>query len=128
MSWNDDDGWVYTEMSPALLDQMLDKNSFLIDKTDRMIAWHAAQNKYWARQFAIAEARAVMHYQGAVGKAKFAAVADEDVIAVATQWDIANAQLGLCERRGHALDKEAINLALRNKLLQATYNNGGGSY
>lgn len=120
---NEDDGYVYTEMSHALLDRMLDHNSFLVDKWDLILAWHKAQRDYFATRFALAEARATMAWSGAVGKAKAAAACAPEVERARICMDVAAAQLGLCERRAHSLEKEAINLALRNKLLQTSYNN-----
>ena len=124
----EDDGYVYTEMNPVLIDMLLDKNSFLIDRWDRMIAWHEAQYKFYVSQHVLAEARAMMEWQGAVGKAKAAAITNPSVEAARIKMDIANAQLGVCTRRMHSLEKEAINLATRNKGIMQAYNNGGGSY
>ncbi|QSM01110.1 hypothetical protein SEA_NANOSMITE_65 [Mycobacterium phage Nanosmite] len=129
MSWdNDDADWVPTDLSPLQLDRALDKNSYLIDKWNRMMAWHKAQRDWRKTQFVVAEAGAVMRYGGPATKAKYAAIDNETVIMARTYLDIAEAQLGVCERRLHSLEKEAINLALRNKLLGALANNGGGSY
>lgn len=127
-TWDEDDAYVYTEMSPELLDRMLDKNSFFIDKWNRMMAWHKAQWQWRHDEFVKTEARAVMSDSGPATKAKFAAAANDSVIMARTYLSIAAAQLGVCERRLHALEKEVINLALRNKLLGALWNNGGGSY
>lgn len=128
MSNREDDGYVYTDLNPAMVDQLLDKNSFLIDRYNRMAAWHKAQRDWRHDQFVVAEAKAVMGYDGPATKAKYAAAADDDVIMARTYLSIATAQLGVCERRLHALEKEAINLATRNKSLMQSYNNGGGSY
>lgn len=125
----EDDGYAYTEISsPVVIDHMLDKNSFLIDKWSRMAAWHKAQRDWRHDQFVKSEARAVMGYEGPATKAKFAAADDPDVQMARTYLSIATAQLGVCERRLHSLEKEAINLATRNKALMQSYNNGGGSY
>lgn len=116
--FDEDAGYDFTEISsPAVIDRMLDKNSFLVDKYDRMTAWHAAQYHWRNDQFVVAEAKAIMSYSGPVGKARYAAQADEAVIMARTYLGIAKAQLTLCEHRLHALSKEAINLATRNKAL-----------
>ncbi|WP_099021242.1 hypothetical protein [Mycolicibacterium palauense] len=117
MTWDDDAEYVYTEMNPYLLDTRLDKNSYLVDKWDKMIAWHRAQARYFETQHALKEAEATMRWGGAVGKAKAYAQTEPAVIDARIKMDIAHAQLGLCERRIHSLEKDAINLALRNKLL-----------
>lgn len=126
-SWEDDPEYVYTAMNPELLDRLLDKNNHFMDKWNRMMAWHKAQWQWRHDMFVKAEASAVMRDTGPATKAKFAA-ADDDYVGLArTYLSIAAAQLGVCERRLHALEKEVMNLALRNKLLGALYNNGGGS-
>lgn len=126
--WDDSEDYVYTELSPALLDRLLDKNSFLMDKWDKMLAWHRAQLRWYETQHGVIEARKQFSYGGPVGKMKTFSADDPEVQAAKLKVDIAYMQLGVCERRCHALEKEAINLALRNKLLGALYNNGGGSY
>ncbi|SKM18394.1 Uncharacterised protein [Mycobacteroides abscessus subsp. massiliense] len=125
--WEEQD-WTPTDLTPLSLDRALDKNSFLIDKWNKMFAWHRAQRDYLYTEFVKAEAGAVMRYTGPATKAKYHAMDTQAVIMAKTYLDIANAQLGICERRLHSLEKEAINLALRNKLLSALYNNGGGNY
>lgn len=120
--------WAYTEMNPHLLDQLFDKNSFLIDKWNRMLVWHKAQWQWRHDEWTKVEARAIMRDTGPATKAKFVATAAEPVALARTYLSIAAGQLHVCERRLHSLEKEAINLALRNKLLGALWNNGGGSY
>lgn len=128
-TWNDnEDGYFYTVMNPALLDQLLDRNNHFMDQYNRLMAWHKAQWQWRHDNFVKAEASSVMKYQGPATKAKFAANDDDKVTLAKTYLSIAAAQLGICERRLHALEKEVMNLALRNKLLSAQYNNGGGSY
>jgi hypothetical protein len=122
------EGYVYTEMNPHLLDRLLDKNSYLIDKWNRMLVWHRAQRNWRNTIFVLAEAAAIMKDTGPATKAKAAATDTPKVIDARAYLDIAEAQLHVCERRLHSLEKEAINLALRNKLLGALWNNGGGSY
>lgn len=127
-AWDDSEDYVYTEMSPRLLDQLLDKNSWLMNRWDLMLAWHRAQFRWYETELGKVEARVQFSYGGPVGKMKVFAADDPTVQAAKLKADIAYMQLGTCERRCHALEKEAINLALRNKLLGALYNNGGGSY
>lgn len=116
--FNEDEGYAFTEISsPAVLDKLLDKNSYLVDLYDRMAAWHKAQYDWYNNQFIVKEAKAIMSYPGPVGKARYAAQADDDVIMARTYLGIAKAQLVICEHRLHALSKEAINLATRNKAL-----------
>jgi hypothetical protein len=128
MSWDDSEDYVYTEMNPHLLDQLLDKNSFLMDKWDRMLAWHRAQFRWRESIHGKAVAAAEFRWTGPGWKSKAAATENADVQQAKLDMDIAYMQLGTCERRIHALDKEAINLALRNKVLGALVNNGGGNY
>lgn len=128
MSWGDEESdWVPTDLTPVQLDRLLDRNSFLIEKWNKMMAWHKAQHDWYKELHTREEARAVMQARTAT-TAKYAAAADPAVELARTRMLIALAQMGICERRLHALEKEAINLALRNKLLGALYNNGGGSY
>lgn len=128
MSDFEDDGYFYNDLTPEMVDRMLDKNSFLVDKWNRMFAWHKAQCDWRNDQFVVTEAKATMAYDGPATLAKAAANADDDVIMAKTYLSIAKAQLTVCERRLHALSKEAINLATRNKALMQSYNNGGGRY
>jgi hypothetical protein len=127
-TWSDDADWVPTDLTPLSLDRLLDRNSFLIDKWNRMMAWHKAQKDWHNDQFIRAEAEAVMRDTGPATKAKYAAAQHPDVVMARTYLSIATAQLGICERRLHSLEKEAINLALRNKLLGALVRNDGGAY
>jgi hypothetical protein len=128
-SFSEDEGYAFTEISsPAVIDRLLDKNSFLVDKWDRMTAWHKAQWDWHHDQFAMREAKAIMRYDGPVGKAKYAAQADDDVVMARTYLGIAKAQLTICEHRLHSLSKEGINLATRNKALMQSYAHGGGTY
>lgn len=125
----EDEGYTFTDVSdPGTIDALLDKNSFLIDKWNRMLAWHKAQWDWRNDQFVLAEAKAVMEYDGPAAKARFYANNDPDVIMARTYRQIAKAQLTICERRIDALTKEAINLASRNKALMQQYNTGGGRY
>lgn len=127
--FNEDAGYDFTEISsPAAIDRMLDKNSFLVDRYDKMTAWHKAQYDWRNGEFIKTEARAIMSYEGPVSKAKYAAQASDDVIMARTYLGIAKAQLNICEHRLHSLSKEAINLATRNKALMQSYNHGGGTY
>lgn len=124
-----DEDYAFTEISsPVVIDRLLDKNSFLVDRWDKLTAWHKSQYDWRLNEFAVTEARAIMHYPGPVGKAKYAAQIDEGVIMARTYLGIAKAQLTLCEHRLHSLSKQAINLATRNKALMQSYNHGGGSY
>ncbi|AER26102.1 hypothetical protein SSEA_SKINNY_61 [Mycobacterium phage Skinny] len=128
MSWEDDQDWVPTDLTPMALDRLLDRNSYLMDKWDRMMSWHMAQRKWRHDEFVKAEAEAVMRYTGPATKAKYAAAEDPKVVMARTYLSIAEAQLGICERRLHSLEREAFNLGMRNKVLDKVYNNGGGSY
>jgi hypothetical protein len=122
---NDDSDWVPTDVTdPGVLDKLLDRNNFLIDRYNKVTAWHKGQLEWHHDQFVIAEARAVMHFDGPATLAKASANADEDVILARTQMTIAKAQLGVCEHRLAALGKEAMTLAARAKLLTQTYHNG----
>lgn len=128
-SFDEDDNYAFTEISsPAVIDRMLDKNSFLVDKWDRLTAWHKSQYDWRNSEFIKTEARAIMRYDGPVTKAKYAAQADDDVIMARTYLGIAKAQLAICEHRLHSLSKESINLATRNKALMQSYSHGGGTY
>ena len=125
----EDEDYVFTDVSdPGVIDKLLDRNSFLVDKWSRMAAWHKAQREWRATQFAITEARARMAYEGPPSLAKAAALTVDAVIQAQIDLDIAAAQLGLCERRLDSLTKESINLATRNKALMQSYNHGGGAY
>lgn len=125
----EDEGYAFTEISsPAVIDRMLDRNSFLVDKWDRLTAWHKSQYDWRLGEFVKTEARFIMHYVGPLTKAKYAAQVDEGVIMARTQLGIAKAQLTVCEHRLHSLSKEAINLATRNKAIMQSYNHGGGAY
>lgn len=127
--FTEDEGYAFTEISsPAVIDALLDKNSFLVDRYDKMTAWHKAQLEWRSDQFVTIEARKVMEYDGPVAKAKYYANNDDDVIMARTYRQIAKAQLGVCEHRLHSLSKESINLAVRQKALMQSYNHGGGSY
>lgn len=128
MSWDDSEDYVYTELSPELLDRMLDKNAFLMNKWDRLLAWHRAQARFYDSKLGTAKGVAEFRYTGPATKGKAAAIADEKVQQAQLDADIANMQLGTCERRCHALEKESITLGMRNKLLSSLYNNGGGNY
>lgn len=126
MSWGDEEGdYVYTELSPPHLDRLLDRNSFLMDKWDKLLAWHRAQHRWYESKLGTAKGVAEFRYTGPATKGKAAAIADPDVQQAQLDADIAYMQLGTCERRVHALDKEAINLGMRNKLLASIYNSGG---
>ncbi|ASR75913.1 hypothetical protein J4U02_gp066 [Mycobacterium phage Aziz] len=128
MSWDDSEDYVYTELSPQLLDQLLDKNSFLMNKWDKLLAWHRAQFRWYETRFNTAQKVAEFKDKGPATKAKAASFADAQVQQCQLDMDIAYMQLGTCERRVHSLDKEAMNLGMRNKLLGTLYNNGGGNY
>lgn len=128
-TYEEDPDYAFTEISsPVVIDRLLDRNSWLIDKWNRMCAWHKAQAEWRNDQFVIAEARKVMEYDGPVAKAKYYANDDDDVIMARTMRSIAKAQLGVCEHRLHSLSKEAINLAVRQKAIMQSYGHGGGSY
>lgn len=125
----EDEGYFYTDISsPVMIDQLLDKNSFLIDKWNRLAAWHKGQRDFYHDEFVKTEAKFVMAFKGPVTKAKYAAAADDEVSMARTLWSIAQGQLGICERRLSSLGQEAINLATRNKSIMQSYNNGGGKY
>lgn len=127
--FNEDDGYAFTDVSdPGVIDRLLDRNSWLVDRYDRMTAWHKAKYDWNLSQFAVAEARAIMHYPGPVGKSKYAAQIDPDVIMARTHLGIAKAQLTVCEHRLHSLSKEAITLAVRQKAIMQSYGHGGGTY
>lgn len=126
---NDDDGYVYTDISdPGVIDRLLDHNSHLVDRFDKMTAWHKSQYDWYNSQFIVAEAKAIMEYPGPVGKSRYAAAANDDVVMARTYLGIAKAQLVICEHRLHSLSKSAINLAVRQKAIMQSYNHGGGTY
>lgn len=128
-NFNEDEGYAFTDVSdPGVIDRLLDRNSFLVDRYNKMLAWHQAQWDWRNDQFVIAEARAVMEYDGPAAKAKYYANNADTVITARTLRQIAKAQLIVCQRRLDALSKEAISLAVRQKAIMQSYNHGGGAY
>lgn len=120
------DDYVYTDLTPDHIDRELDRVNYLITKWNKILAWHRAQKDWRATRFAVAEARQMMSFTGAVGKAK--AYAAQETEQERIDMDIANAQHGLCERRLSALEKELIAIGMRSKLLAQVFGTGGGNY
>jgi hypothetical protein len=94
-----------------------------IDHWDALLAWHEGQRDYYRTKLAVAEARAAMEYTGPATKAKYYAVASTEKQRI--DLDVAAAQMGVCTRRIHALDKTLLTVMGRNKSATNAYNMGG---
>ncbi|ATN94013.1 hypothetical protein J4U01_gp050 [Mycobacterium phage Kumao] len=110
--------------TPIEIDRKLQEMADEIDLWDKMIAWHEAQRDYYKTRLAIAMANAELEYnQTPASKAKAYAISKTEKQRV--QLDIAEAQLNLCVRRMHSLDKGLLTLMGRNKNAMQAYNVGG---
>lgn len=118
----EDDGYVYTELNPHLIDRLLDENTYLVEKWSRVAAWHEAKKDWATTNYAVAKARAEMSWDGPVSKGKAYAESENSVVAARIQMDIASAQFGLCEKRLKSLDRAAFNLGMRKNLLNGIFN------
>src|SRR4051794_34083671 len=110
-----------TTANPAAIDKMLAEISYWIARYDTYLAWFAAARDWRKTELAHAEARAIMTWGGAVGKAK--AYATQQTEQERIDYDIANALYTFVERRAHTLSKQSMNLASRNKNIMQSYGN-----
>lgn len=116
-------GFYYDETAatPRDIDKALAENSYLIEKYDVYLAWFEAARNWRKTELALAEARAMMAWPGAVGKAK--AYAANETVQQRIDLDIAEALLIYVSRRAHTLSKQAINLHGRNRNILQGYGN-----
>lgn len=93
-----------------------------IDVWDLRWAWFEAKRDYLKTRLSIAEARAAMEYTGPATKSKFYAVAGTEDERIAL--DIGAAELLLCSRKMHSLEKTLLTVMGRNKSASNSYNLG----
>lgn len=108
--------------TPVQIEKELQELAKDIDHWDRMLAWHEAQRDWFKTKLTIAEARAVMEYTGPATKSKWYGISRSERERIAL--DVANAQLLVCERRIHSLEKTLLTVMGRNKSASNAYNLG----
>lgn len=108
--------------SPLEIEKELRELAEEIDLWDRRLAWHEGQRDWFKTRLTIAEAKAAMEYTGAATKAKWYAISQTEDERIAL--DVAGAQLLVCERRIHSLEKTLLTVMGRNKSATNSYNMG----
>jgi hypothetical protein len=110
--------------TPIEIDGLIAQLKREIDEWDTYLAYFQAKRDWYKTRLALAEAKAQMAWQGPVGKAKAYSITQTEDERIAL--DIAEAELLMCERKMHSLDKATYLLLGRNKNAMNAYNTGGG--
>lgn len=105
--------------TPIEIDQELAKLRDEIDLWDQRLAWFEAKRNWRKTLHSLAEADAAMNYSGPATKAKWHAITKS--VDERTALDIAEAELLMCERKMHSLDKATFLLLGRNKNAMNSY-------
>jgi hypothetical protein len=105
--------------TPIEIDAELAQLRTDIDLWDKRLAWFGAKRDWYKTKLALAEAKAAMDYTGPATKAKWYSITRTEK--ERTDLDIAEAELLMCERRMHSLDKATYLLLGRNKNAMNAY-------
>lgn len=106
--------------TPIEIDREIVQLKNEIEVWDQKLAYFQAKRDWRKTQLALAEARAQMRWEGPVGKAK--AFGTTQTAQERIDLDIAEAELLMCERTMHSLDKATFLLLARNKNAMQAYN------
>ena len=105
--------------TPIEIDKELATLRDEIDLWDCRLAYFEAKRNWRKTLHALAEARAAMDFSGPATKAKWFAITQS--VDERTDLDIAEAELLMCERKMHSLDKATFLLLGRNKNAMNAY-------
>lgn len=110
--------------TPIEIDKRLAELVDEIDLWDQRVAWFEAKRDWHKTRLALAEARAQLSYSGPAASSLSKPYAISQTEDERVALDIANAELLMCERKMHSLEKASYLLLGRNKNAMQAYNVG----
>jgi hypothetical protein len=110
--------------TPIEIDQKLASLVDEISLWDQRLAWFEAKRDWYKTRLSLAEARAQLSYKGVAASSLSKPYAISQTEKERTDLDIANAELLMCERKMHSLDKATYLLLGRNKNAMNSYTVG----